>query len=147
MGSSGKNSTRRSRVLYFPRDHTPSAVFYRTTQVYSAFTDLLVLRGRTDYFDLILDRCFRLSVLAAFAFQCWLLSPFSAGCFRLSVLAAFAFQCWLLLPFSAGCFRLSVLAAFAFQCWLLSPFSAGCFDRMDSQSDADKQTDPVVSPS
>ena len=30
---------------------------------------------------------------------------------------------------------------------LFSPFSAGCFDRMDSQSDAEKQTDPVVSPS
>ena len=30
---------------------------------------------------------------------------------------------------------------------LISAFSAGCFDRMDSQSDADKQTDPVVSPS
>ena len=30
---------------------------------------------------------------------------------------------------------------------LLSPFSAGCFDRMDSQSDAEKQTNPVVSPS
>ena len=53
----------------------PSAVFatrlhlecciYRTTRVYGAFTDLLVLRGRTDYFDSILDRCFRLSVLAA----------------------------------------------------------------------------------
>ena len=26
----------------------PSAVFYRTTRVYSAFTDLLVLHGRTD---------------------------------------------------------------------------------------------------
>ena len=25
------------------------------------------------------------------------------------------------------------------------PFSAGCFDRMDSQSNADKQTDSVVS--
>ena len=44
------------RVLY---------VFYRTTQVYGAFTDLLVLRGRTDYFDSILNRYFRLSVLAA----------------------------------------------------------------------------------
>ena len=52
-------------MLYLPQDHTPSAVFYRTTQVYGAFTDLLVLRGRTDYFDSILDRCFRLSVLAA----------------------------------------------------------------------------------
>ena len=27
----------------------------------------------------------------------------------------------------------------------IAAFSAGCFDRMDSQSDADKQTDPVVS--
>ena len=71
-------------MLYLPRDHTSSAVFYRTTQVYGAFTDLLVLRGRTDYFN----------------------------------------------PRS-----------------LLSPFSAGCFDRMDSQSDAEKQTNPVVSPS
>ena len=52
-------------MLYLPQDHTPRAVFYRTTQVYGAFTDLLVLRGRTDYFDSILDRCFRLSVLAA----------------------------------------------------------------------------------
>ena len=52
-------------MLYLPQDHTPSAVFYRTTQVYGAFTDLLVLRGRTDYFDSILDRYFRLSVLAA----------------------------------------------------------------------------------
>ena len=53
-------------MLYLPRDHnTSSAVFYRTTRVYGAFTDLLVLRGRTDYFDSILDRCFRLSVLAA----------------------------------------------------------------------------------
>ena len=43
----------------------PGAVFYRTTQVYGAFTNLLVLRGRTDYFDLILGCCFRLSVLAA----------------------------------------------------------------------------------
>ena len=72
-------------MLYLPQDHTPSAVFYRTTQVYGAFTDLLVLRGRTDYFDSRLRS-------------------------------------------------------------LLSPFSAGCFDRMDSQSDAEKQTDPVVSP-
>ena len=71
-------------MLYFPRNHTPSAVFYCTTRVYGAFTDLLVLRGRTDYFD----------------------------------------------PRS-----------------LLSPFSAGCFDRMDSQSDADKQTNPVAIPS
>ena len=53
----------------------PSAVFYHTTRVYGAFTDFLVLRGRTDYFDSI------------------------------------------------------------------AAFSAGCFDRMDSQSDADKQTD------
>ena len=52
-------------MLYLPRDHTPSAVFYRTTRVYGAFTDLLVLRGRTDYFDSILDHHFRLSVLAA----------------------------------------------------------------------------------
>ena len=29
----------------------------------------------------------------------------------------------------------------------IATFSAGCFDRMDSQSDADKQTNPVVSPS
>ena len=53
------------RVLYLPQDHTPSAVFYRITRVYGAFTDLLVLHGRTDYFDSILNRCFRLSVLAA----------------------------------------------------------------------------------
>ena len=52
-------------MLYLPRDHTPRAVFYCTTQVYGAFTDLLLLRGRTDYFDSILDHCFRLSVLAA----------------------------------------------------------------------------------
>ena len=52
-------------MLYFPQDHTPSAVFYRTTQVYGAFTDLLLLDGRTDYFDSIIDCCFRLSVLAA----------------------------------------------------------------------------------
>ena len=52
-------------MLYLPRDHTPSAVFYRTTRVYGAFSDLLVLRGRTDYFDSILDRFFHLSVLAA----------------------------------------------------------------------------------
>ena len=42
-----------------------TALGEKTTQVYGAFTDLLVLRGRTDYFDSILDRCFRLSVLAA----------------------------------------------------------------------------------
>ena len=52
-------------MLYLPRDHTPSAVFYHTTQVYGALTDLLVLHGRTDYFDLILNCCFCLSVLAA----------------------------------------------------------------------------------
>ena len=52
-------------MLYLPRDHTPSAIFYRTTRVYGVFTDLLVLRGRTDYLDSILDRSFRLSVLAA----------------------------------------------------------------------------------
>ena len=52
-------------MLYLPLDPTPRAVFYHTTQVCGAFTDLLVLRGRTDYFDSILDRCFRLSVLAA----------------------------------------------------------------------------------
>ena len=52
-------------MLYLPQDHTPSAVFYRTTRVYGAFTDLLVLRGRTDYFDSIFDRCFHLLVLAA----------------------------------------------------------------------------------
>ena len=28
----------------------------------------------------------------------------------------------------------------------IAAFSADCFDRMNSQSDADKQTDPVVSP-
>ena len=33
-------------MLYLPRNLTPSAVFYRTTRVYGAFTDLLVLRGR-----------------------------------------------------------------------------------------------------
>ena len=52
-------------MLYLPRDHTLSAVFYRTTRVYGAFTDLLVLHGRTDYFDSVLGRCFRLSVMAA----------------------------------------------------------------------------------
>ena len=54
-------------MLYLPQDHTPSAVFYCITRVYGhgAFTDLLVLRGRTDYFNSILDRCFGLSVLAA----------------------------------------------------------------------------------
>ena len=36
-------------MLYLPRDPTLNAVFYRTTQVYGAFTDLLVLRGRTDF--------------------------------------------------------------------------------------------------
>ena len=51
-------------AVFATRSH-PSAVFYRTTQVYGAFIDLLVLRGRTDYFDSILDRYFRLSVLAA----------------------------------------------------------------------------------
>ena len=51
-------------AVFATRPH-PSAVFYCTTQVYGAFTDFLVLRGRTDYFDWILDRCFRLSVLAA----------------------------------------------------------------------------------
>ena len=35
-------------MLYLSRDHTPSVVFYRTTRVDGAFTDLLVLRGRTD---------------------------------------------------------------------------------------------------
>ena len=35
-------------MLYFLRDPTPSAVFYRTTQVYGAFTDLLVLCGRIN---------------------------------------------------------------------------------------------------
>ena len=33
-------------MLYLPQDPTPSAVFYHTTRVYGAFTDLLVLRGR-----------------------------------------------------------------------------------------------------
>ena len=51
-------------AVFAMRPHL-SAVFYCTTRVYGAFTDLLVLRGRTDYFDSILDRCFRLSVLAA----------------------------------------------------------------------------------
>ena len=51
-------------AVFATRPH-PSAVFYCTIQVYGAFTDLLVLRGRTDYFNSILDRCFRLSVLAA----------------------------------------------------------------------------------
>ena len=59
---------------------TPLCCIICTTRVYGAFTDLFVLCGRTDYFDLI------------------------------------------------------------------AAFSAGCFDRMDSQSDADKQTDPVFSP-
>ena len=52
-------------MLYLPRDHTPSAVFYRTTRVYGDFTDFLVLCGRTDYFKSILDCCFHLSALAA----------------------------------------------------------------------------------
>ena len=35
-----------------PQNPTPSAVFYRTTRVYGAFTDLLVLRGRINkYFS------------------------------------------------------------------------------------------------
>ena len=53
-----------AEAVFATRPHS-SAVFYRTTQIYGAFTDLLVLCGRTDYFDLILDRCFHLSVLAA----------------------------------------------------------------------------------
>ena len=73
-------------MLYLPQDHTPSAVFYHTTQAYGAFTDFLVLHGRTDYFDQI--RCF--------------------------------------------------------QCWCSARYA---YVRMDSQSDADKQTDSVVSPS
>ena len=60
-----KYSTRGGVEWQIQHEAKPSAVFYRTTQVYGAFTDLLVLRGRTDYFDSILDRCFRLSVLAA----------------------------------------------------------------------------------
>ena len=70
-----KYSTRGGVECQIQHEAKPSAVFatrphpecciYRTTQVYGAFTDLLVLRGRTDYFDSILDRCFRLSVLAA----------------------------------------------------------------------------------
>ena len=35
-----------SRVLYLPRDPTPSAVFSLSTRVYGDFTGLLVLRGR-----------------------------------------------------------------------------------------------------
>ena len=34
------------RVRYLPFDPTPCAVFYHTAQIYGAFTDLLVLRGR-----------------------------------------------------------------------------------------------------
>ena len=50
-------------VLYLPLNPTTGAVFYHTTRVYGAFTDLLVLRGRTTYFGSILDH--RLLVLAA----------------------------------------------------------------------------------
>ena len=46
VGVSGKYSTRRSRVLYLPRDPTPSAVFFRTSRVGSALTHLLFLCGR-----------------------------------------------------------------------------------------------------
>ena len=49
-------NTRQSQVLYFPRDPAPSAVYYHTTRVYYAFTDLLVLKRRTDCL------CFELEV-------------------------------------------------------------------------------------
>ena len=71
-------------MLYLPRDHTLSVVFYRTTRVYGA---LLI---------------------------CW--------CCVGGLITS----------------TQSSITAFA--------FSAGCFDRMDSQSDAEKQTNPVVSP-
>ena len=43
MGSSGKIQ---HKAKPSAQDLTPSAVFYRIVQVYGAFTDLLVLRGR-----------------------------------------------------------------------------------------------------
>ena len=46
VGASGKYSMRHSRVLYLPRDPTPSAVFFRTSRVNSALTHLLFLCGR-----------------------------------------------------------------------------------------------------
>ena len=46
VGASGKYSTRHSRVLYLPRDPTPSAVFFRTSRVGGALTHLLFLCGR-----------------------------------------------------------------------------------------------------
>ena len=52
-------------AVFATRPHPECCILSYTTQVYGAFTDLLVLRGRTDYFDSILDRYFRLSVLAA----------------------------------------------------------------------------------
>ena len=46
VGASGKYSTRRSQVLYLPRDPTSSAVFFRTSRVNGALTHLLFLCGR-----------------------------------------------------------------------------------------------------
>ena len=45
-GDEGKYSTRRSRVLYLPRDPTPSAVFFHISRVGGALTHLLFLCGR-----------------------------------------------------------------------------------------------------
>ena len=42
VGSSDKYIMRHSQVLYLLRHPTPSAVFYHTTWVYGAFTDLLI---------------------------------------------------------------------------------------------------------
>ena len=39
-------------------DPTPSAVFYCTTRLYGAFTDLLVLHGRINkYFFVVMAQC------------------------------------------------------------------------------------------
>ena len=42
-------------MLYLPRDPISSAVFYCITQIYNAFTDLLVLHGRNDYLCFVLE--------------------------------------------------------------------------------------------
>ena len=46
QGSSGKYSMRQTGVLYLPGNPTLGTVFYRTAQVCSVTTDLLVLCGR-----------------------------------------------------------------------------------------------------
>ena len=61
VGLSDKYSTRESRVLYLSRDSTLSAVFFCTSQVNGALTDLLFCVGGLVLFcsDGLSVRCFR----------------------------------------------------------------------------------------